>query len=309
VIEMNKAYAWFRVVRPPIVFIGVFGAIACALIFEKELTWNFWVTMAAWGVLWGGIMVHNDYTDLKSDAVNRPNKAVPSGAITPFQAHWGGMAMMVLPLPVIFMVNYPLGMEYAISATFWAFTLFLVGVLYNYWGKNWHVVGHFLVAWGVAIIPFYGAAVVEPMKGAIATAPLFLGVIIGEIGREIIVCAGDYHGDVAAGWKTVPTVLGRKRSMQIVPFFFLGYLLILLPAIWYSDKFTDIYLLASIIFIIGVYCMWGLIYRVMGTTKEEEKVWGAFELYARTGTRLFIIFHEFMLLAEAYLDLNVLHFF
>ena len=37
------------------------------------------------------------------------------------------------------------------------------------------------------------------------------------------------------------------------------------------------------------------------STPAEKRTWKAFEVYARTGTRLLIIFTEFVLLAEALL--------
>jgi 4-hydroxybenzoate polyprenyltransferase len=299
---MNKPKAWFRVIRPPIVFITVFGSIAGALLFTHHLDWKFWTAMFAWGVCWAGIMVHNDYTDLKSDLVNRPNKAIPSGAISPEIAHWVGMGMMLFGPVVIFGLYFRENMFLAATLGFWAFTLLVVGILYNYWGKNWGVGGHFLVAWGVAIIPFFGAAAVEPVYGALATAWLFIGVIIGEIGREIIVCSGDYYGDVKQGWQTVPVRLGRRTAMLTVPLFFLGYFLIFIPRFHYPEIFSEIYYIGAWIFIIGQYAMWLLIWKRMNSTTDEKRIWAAFEKYARTGTRLFIIFFEFVLLFEAFYD-------
>ena len=300
---MNRFYAWFRIVRPPIVFITVLGSIAGALLFTHSLDWRFWTAMFAWGVCWAGIMVHNDYTDLRSDIVNRPNKPIPSGAISPETAHWVGMAMMLFGPVVIFGLYFRDNLLLAATAGFWAFTLLLVGILYNYWGKDWGVVGHFLVAWGVAIIPFFGAAMVEPIYGAMVTAWLFIGVIIGEIGREIIVCCGDYYGDVKQGWKTVPVRLGRRAAMLTVPLFFLGYFLKLLPRLYYPEVFSDIYLIGALMFIVGQYSMWVIIWRRMNSTTNEERIWAAFETYARTGTRLVIIFFEFVLLFEAFYDI------
>ncbi len=303
---MNKLEAWFRIIRPPIVFISVFGSIAGALLFTHELDLTFWLVMLAWGLCWAGIMVHNDYTDLESDLVNRPNKAIPSGAISPEAGHWVGLGMMVAGPVLIFGLYFRTDMLLALTATFWVFTLLVVGILYNYWGKNWGVTGHFLVAWGVAIIPFFGAAVIYPIYGAMATAWLFIGVIIGEIGREIIVCSGDYYGDVEQGWKTVPVRLGRRKAMLTVPVFFLGYFLTLLPRLYYPEIFSDIYFIGAWLFIIGQYTMWLLIWRRMNSTTDEKKIWSAFELFARTGTRLLIIFFEFVLVFEAFYDIYLL---
>ena len=118
-------------------------------------------------------------------------------------------------------------------------------------------------------------------------------MIIGEIGREIIVCSGDYYGDKEQGWKTVPVRMGGRRpAMLIVPLFFAGYLLKLIPWFQYPEVFSDIYLIGAVLFIVGQYTMWLIIWRTMNTTKDEKKIWGAFEKYARTGTRLIIIFQR-----------------
>ncbi|MCK4717167.1 MAG: UbiA family prenyltransferase [Thermoplasmata archaeon] len=311
---MNKAYAWFRIVRPPIVFIGVFGSLVTALIFEGtegamdfSVSYHWWAfafSMLCWGMLWGGIMVHNDYTDLKSDMHNRPHKPIPCGAITPRQAHLGGFALMtigwLLPIPLLL----PLGVGYAAAAAFWGFTLWFVGVYYNYWGKDHAVIGHASVAWGVALIPLYGGALVSPYKGFALLLPLFIAIFISEIGREILVCAGDYHGDVKQGWRTVPVVHGRMAAMKQIPFWFLGFVpFYAIPYFgWfgYPAYFSDIYMVGYSIFIVALYLCWYAIYRVMKRTKDEKKIWGAFEFYARTWTRLFIIFTQFVMLAEAF---------
>jgi len=311
---VNKLYAWFRIVRPPIVFIGTFGSIATGLIFSGTPgsldisggwpMWSFIVTMFCWGTIWGGIMVHNDYFDLKSDNRNRPEKPLSCGAIAPRTALWAGAAMMVVPLPVILLVNWPNGSWVAISATFWAFTLTLVGFLYNMGGKGWGVVGHALVAWGVAIIPFYGGAVVNPTDGGWLLTPLFIAIFICEIGREIIVCSGDYHGDVEQGWKTAPVRWGRKRAMQSVPLWFAGFIpFYALPyfGVWrWGAFFSPVYFWGYTIFIAGLYLCWAAIYWTMTHTEDEKRIWRSFELYARTGTRLFIIFTEVVLILEAF---------
>ena len=68
-----------------------------------------------------------------------------------------------------------------------ALSLTIVGIVYNKWGKGWDIWGHILVAYGVAIIPFYGGVAIEPINGIIAMAPLTISIFVMEIGREILV--------------------------------------------------------------------------------------------------------------------------
>ncbi|MDG6220140.1 MAG: UbiA family prenyltransferase [Candidatus Thermoplasmatota archaeon] len=311
---MNKAYAWFRIVRPPIVFIGVFGSTVTALIFQGTPgamdfavplhLWAFIWSMFCWGMLWGGIMVHNDYTDLKSDKYNKPHKPIPCGAITPRQAHLGGLAMMtfgwLLPIPILMLID----VWFAVAAAFWGFTLWFVGVYYDYWGKGHGAAGHASVAWGVALIPLYGGALVSPYAGFALLLPLFLALFISEIGREILVCCHDYYGDIKQGWLTTPVVRGRMTAMRHVPIWYLGFIpFYAIPYFgWlgYPAYFSPIYFWGYTIFILGLYVTWAAIYKTMLGTRDEKKIQWSFELYARTGTRLFIIFTQFVMLAEAF---------
>ena len=91
----NRVLAWVRICRPLIIIISVFGSSVGALnVTIADITINagfhlewdmFLLTMLAAAFLAGGLMVHNDFTDLESDRVNRPQKPIPSGLIKPLQ--------------------------------------------------------------------------------------------------------------------------------------------------------------------------------------------------------------------------------
>ena len=211
---MGKLNAWFRIIRPPILLISALGAAVGALNVNNnpdQLT--FWLAIIAWAPLvYTGIMVHNDYTDLESDKVNRPNKPVPSGAISPDTARWTGLGMMFGGTALAFFIDIHNG-NINYSAGLVALSLTIIGIVYNKWGKGWGIWGNIFVAYGVAIIPFYGAVAIEPIDGILKMAPLALAIFVMEIGREILVCAEDVEGDIKAGFRTFPVRVGQKRSM------------------------------------------------------------------------------------------------
>ncbi len=296
---MNKLVAWIKIIRPPILFISAFGAAVGALNVDIEPDpITFWLALIAWAPLvYTGIMIHNDYTDLASDKINRPWKPIPSGAISPKTAKWTGLGMMFSGTILAFLIDTHHG-NVNLSAGFVALSLTIVGIVYNHWGKGWGIWGNVFVAYGVAIIPFYGGVAMEPIDGIMAMAPLTLSIFVMEIGREIIVCAEDVEGDIKAGFKTFPVRVGAKKSMKIAVLFYIGYAIIypapylfgwdILPGLYYDP----IYLFGATVFAIVLFVTWFLTFRQM----TEKAFWN----YIRTGTRVGVIFFQFILLASAF---------
>ncbi len=296
---MNKLVAWVKIIRPPILFISALGAAVGALnVNNAPDPITFWLALMAWAPLvYTGIMIHNDYTDLASDKVNRPWKPVPSGAISPKTAKWAGLGMMFFGTVLAFFIDFHHG-NINISAGLVALSLTIVGIVYNNWGKEWHIWGHILVAYGVAIIPFYGGVAMEPMEGIIAMAPLTISIFIMEIGREIIVGAEDVEGDIRAGFKTVAVRIGQKKSMKLAVVFYIGFAVLypapylfkwdILPSLYYDP----VYLIGATMFAVLLFVTWFLTIRQM----TEKAFWN----YIRTGTRVGVIFFQFILLISAF---------
>jgi 4-hydroxybenzoate polyprenyltransferase len=135
--------------------------------------------------------------------------------------------------------------------------------------------------------------------------PLALALFTQEIGREIMVCAGDFTGDLKSGFKTIPVKYGRKKSMYIALIFYLFYIpLYPLPAydwlgIGIPQVFGQVYLIGGGIFGFALLLTWILTFRVV-LKGDEKKTWAAFERYERTGTRVMVIVFQIFLLLEVF---------
>ena len=135
--------------------------------------------------------------------------------------------------------------------------------------------------------------------------PLAIAIFFQEVGREIKVCVGDYIGDVKAGWKTTPVNLGRKKSMYVALLFYLAFIpLFPLPAYdWLNlgvpQVFGSIYLIGGGLLATTLLITWLLSYLAV-LTKDEKKIWTAFERYERTGTRVMIIVFQIFILVEVF---------
>ncbi len=308
---MNKLLAWLRIIRPPIVFISCLGALVGALNASSFLNNGkidisfFQLSLIILGAafLSSGLMIHNDVTDLKSDKVNRPHKPLPSGKLKVNTVRITGIILMILSIFVALLINiYDSG-----PLNWWCgiltLTIVSVGVYYNNYGKFHGIFGHITVAYGVGAIPFWGALAVAPAYPFLML-PLALAIFIQEIGREIMVNAGDFNGDLKAGYKTLPILLGRKKAMYIALIFYLIFIPIF-PIPYYGwfgfDKVfqSGFYIIGATIFALSLLITWILTYRVV-LKNDEKKIWSAFEKYERTGTRLAVIFFQIMLFLEAF---------
>jgi len=321
----NRVLAWVRICRPLIIIISVFGSSVGALnVTIADITINagfhlewdmFLLTMLAAAFLAGGLMVHNDFTDLESDRVNRPQKPIPSGLIKPKTAAITGIIMMVISVLISFSTTLFANNSYEGSLTPYGINLpcglltsviAISGIYYNSKGKYRGIIGHLIVAFGVGAIPLWGAWAMRPYSwnDLKILLPLASAIFLMEIGREIMVCIGDLKGDIAAGFKTTPVRQGRMPSMYLVILFY-SFFIPLYPISYYGlfgfpEIYGKLYLAGATVFLLILYLTW---IKVWITIKKEddEIIWNAFELNIRTGTRMGVLLFQIILFAEAFI--------
>lgn len=301
--------AWIRMIRLPILFLCSFGALVGALnsavYFGVELSFfqMFMIILCA-AFVSTGTMVHNDVTDLKSDKVNRPHKPLPSGIIREKTASVTGIILLVLSVIVALLINI---LDYGTinwNCGLLTIALVVIALYYNHYGKYHGIFGHMSVAFGVGAIPYFGAIAIFPNQYFLML-PLAIAIFFQEVGREIMVCVGDYNGDLKAGFKTTPVRLGRIRSMHVALIFYLAFIpFYILPAydwmgIGAPQIFGPIYLVGGTILAMTLVMTWLLSYLVV-LKGDEKKIWAAFERYERTGTRVMIIVFQIFIFVEVF---------
>jgi len=321
----NKLFAWIRIVRPLIVFISVFGASVGALnVTVADISVNdgisldaaaFTLALTAAALLAAGLMIHNDYTDLESDRVNRPQKPIPSGLISPLTAKWTGIVLMGASVIIAFSTTLPVPVSSRGPLVYEGFNLpcgilttiiVISGIFYNARGKYTGIWGHIIVAFGVGAIPLWGAWALRPDTFAELRIilPLAAGIFTMEIGREIMVCIGDMHGDRAAGFQTTPVRQGRKFSMYLVLLFYTMFIPLypipFLGILGFPKVFGIVYFVGATLFLAILYITW---FNVRRAVREgnEKKIWHAFELNIRTGTRVGVVLFQVLLFVEAFI--------
>ena len=301
--------AWTRMIRLPILFLCCFGAVVGALNAAVYLNvevslFQIFMLIIAPAFLSVGTMIHNDVTDLKSDKVNRPYKPIPAGIIKEKTAYYMGLFLIFASLLASLFINiYETG-ELNLNCTILTGLLVAVSIYYNYSGKYHGILGHMSVAFAVGAIPYWGSIAIFPNE-LFLMLPIAVALFFLEVGREIMVCVGDYHGDVKAGFKTTPVRHGRKRSMHIALLFYLAFIpLYPLPAFDWTglgvpQVFGSLYLIGGGLLAITLVLTWLLSY-VELLKGDEKNIWKAFERYERTGTRVMIIVFQIFILLEVF---------
>ncbi|MBN2054641.1 UbiA family prenyltransferase [bacterium] len=305
--------AWCLLIRPLILFISCFGASVGAFnVTIATVPVNQGIHLApivyllmllGAGLLSAGLMIHNDYTDYASDCVNRPRKPLPRGIVSMAMARFWGILLMAgsvvvgaaISLPTTGRLNWPCAILTA--------AVVVIGIAYNRWGKHWGIWGHAMVAFGVGAIPVWGSWAVRPDSLAMML-PLGVAIFVMEIGREIMVCAGDIKGDIAAGYATTPIRLGRIPAMLVA----LGFYTAALPLypipyfgwLGFPILFGPLYMVGAVVFAGILYVTWILTFMVV-RRGDDAAVWEAFERNIRLGTRLGVVAFQVILFLEAFL--------
>jgi geranylgeranylglycerol-phosphate geranylgeranyltransferase len=152
----------------------------------------------------GAGMAINDYFDREIDAVNRPGRAIPRGAVSARGAlAWSavlfvGAVVAAAVLPVLAVVI--------------AVVNLLALVAYTEWFKGLPGVGNLVVAYLTrSAFLFGGAAVGSPL----APGVLFVLAALSTLSREVIKDVEDAAGDREEGLRTLPIAIGERSALHV----------------------------------------------------------------------------------------------
>jgi geranylgeranylglycerol-phosphate geranylgeranyltransferase len=151
-------------------------------------------------------LVFNDVFDLEVDRVNTPQRALPSGAVSPAEAVALGVGITLAGLAA----SYALGtVPFILAIPFW-----FIGFLYNWRFKKTGLPGNLMVSASVAITFIFGAASIEdPWNGVVWVFSLMAFFI--DFGEEIAGDAMDMAGDSLLGSRSIALRKGRAYALRI----------------------------------------------------------------------------------------------
>jgi geranylgeranylglycerol-phosphate geranylgeranyltransferase len=167
--------------------------------------------------LTGAAMAINDYYDRKIDAINEPNRPIPSGAISPKEALTLSFIFTFVGLAIAFLTGQaPNWQCLAIASVSW-----VIVILYVTKGKNTGFPGNLLVSTCIAVPFIYGSFAVG--KGFPATTSIFVAIaFLSNTGREITKGIVDVQGDKQANIKTIAVLHGEQKAAIVAAMFYLS---------------------------------------------------------------------------------------
>jgi len=174
--------------------------------------------------LTGASMAINDYYDREIDAINEPNRPIPSGVVSPKEALSFAF--------VLSLVGFVAALVTSISCFIVAVIAWVIFVAYTTKGKRTGLPGNFLVSACVAIPFIYGSFVAEK-RLELAVAIFAAIVFLSNTGREVAKGIVDVEGDKSQNINTIAVMFGDKTAAFMASVFLvLAVGLSPLPWLW-----------------------------------------------------------------------------
>jgi len=200
----------------------------------------------------------NDYFDRESDAVIKPKRPIPSGALSLKQVVAISAFLFTIGLAFAFLINW-------LSFVILLIDCILLVIYSAFVKRKSGFAANVLVGLLVGTAFLYGEATVSQTISLISLSlyPICFGTIGGNILRDIL----SFEGDAQIGYPTLPKTIGNKGSIEIAAFFFIATA-ILAPLPFFFQFFAIYYL--SLITLWGVLLVYSSIRLVTSQPTVEN---------------------------------------
>lgn len=222
---MDRLSGLLRLMRPANCLMMGFAVIVGAVLSSSNVS-NTWTNLifgfTTGFMLTAASMAINDYYDREIDAVNEPDRPIPSGLIKPKEALAFAFALTAIGFATAYLTN-----RFCLIISLFAWIVF---VTYTTVGKRSGLPGNFLVSLCVAIPFIYGSCTVA---NAIELNVLIFAsmAFLSNTGREITKGIVDVQGDRTKNIQTLAVRYGEKTAAVAATLFYLSAVL-LSPIPW-----------------------------------------------------------------------------
>jgi geranylgeranylglycerol-phosphate geranylgeranyltransferase len=217
---------FFTITRPANAVISGVTAIIAYLVATGTLVPSTVLLLVIVSLITAAGNVINDYFDADIDRINRPERPIPSGLVTPSAARY--FAVILFLAGIIFALFTPvLCLTIAIINS-------LILVLYAAKLKSMPVIGNAAVAYLAASIFLFGGAFAG-WDTLVLVVPLAAITFFATMVREILKDAEDVEGDAAGGADTLPIRVGVPLTTRIaVGFALVAVVASVVPYLWWG---------------------------------------------------------------------------
>ncbi|MBE0511724.1 geranylgeranylglycerol-phosphate geranylgeranyltransferase [Candidatus Bathyarchaeota archaeon] len=222
---MGKPSGFLRIIRPlNCLMMGFAVIVGASLVSALNFSINLLLGFITSFTLTGASMAINDYYDREIDAINEPNRPIPSGAVSPKEALSFAFVLSLVGFMAASMTN--------MSCLIVAVITWVIFVAYTTKGKRTGLPGNFLVSACVAIPFIYGSFVAEK-RLELAVAIFAVIVFLSNTGREVTKGIVDVEGDKSQNINTIAVMFGDKTAAFMASVFLvLAVGLSPLPWLW-----------------------------------------------------------------------------
>ncbi len=229
--------AYLEILRPFNAMMAVITIILMAVI-SGQFTFNVFLAGIVVFVATGAGNAINDYFDHKIDAINRPERPIPSGRISLKIAGIYSLLLFVVAIIIGFVIGILPGIIVFLSS--------LLMVYYAYSLKTKCLIGNLSISFLTGLSFVLGGVVVNEI-----TISIYLGffAFLMTMAREIVKDMEDMEGDKMEGASTLPIVYGKSVSSKIAAFFMILASLAS-PVLYFLGIFNILYLLVLAVAIV-----------------------------------------------------------
>lgn len=221
--------AYLEILRPFNAMMAVITIILMAVI-SGQFTFNVFLAGIVVFIATGAGNAINDYFDHKIDAINRPERPIPSGRISLKTAGIYSLLLFVVAIIIGFIIGPLPGIIVVLSS--------LLMVYYAYSLKTKCLIGNLSISFLTGMSFVLGGVVVNELLISI-----YLGffAFLMTMAREIVKDMEDMEGDKIEGASTLPIVYG-KRVSSIIAAFFMILASLASPVLYFLGIFSILYL-------------------------------------------------------------------
>lgn len=229
--------AFLEIIRPLNAIMAVVAVFIMAII-SKNFTTDILIACIVVFVIMGAGNTLNDYFDRKIDAINKPDRPIPSGRISPRTAVFYSIFLFALGIFLAFAINRICGIIALLSS--------VLLILYAYKMKKICLIGNMTISFLSGLCFVFGGVVVGKLD-----VSYFLGfyAFLMTMAREIVKDMEDIKGDIVEGAATLAIIYGKKLSSKFAAFFMI-FASLTSPVLYFIGIFNIYYLIVLMVAIL-----------------------------------------------------------
>jgi len=246
----KKLKAYFQLSRPVnilITFVSI--PVACWIAGGTASSWFLYLLAGITGALIAaGANAINDAFDIDIDRINRPDRPLPRGALTPHDAWWMWLILSIAALIINLFLNLVALLIVVLS----------IILLYFYSArlKRKVLIGNLVIGLMTGMAFIYGGVVVGRMDHAIVPAVFAFFV---NLARELLKDIEDMEGDRKENAITLPVKYGVTLTLVLATISLLiliGTTIAASISALYNPVFSFIVLIADCLMCVSIILMW-----------------------------------------------------